>query len=57
MNGRNSTVLTVRLPDEKVKIIKRRAEKMGITVNAYIIYELTRSHKRNSTKDSLTYIP
>jgi predicted DNA binding CopG/RHH family protein len=46
MKGRNSTVLTVRVPDDKVILLKNRAAKMGLTINSYILHEITRSHKK-----------
>lgn len=44
-NGRNSTVITVRINDCDIEKIKRRANRKGILFTEYIKWVLLRSHR------------
>lgn len=45
--GRNSSTISIRIPNSLRENLEQRADKMGISLNAYFLWLATRKHTKD----------
>ena len=56
--GRNSSVISIRIPNSLRENLEQRAEKNGMSLNAYFLWLATRKHERGeNSKNKCLPIP